>query len=194
MLLMRAKVLTAALTLVGISILGVTLQWDANPATDNVVKYNLYQGSTNVASTTNLDIAFPTLPGSNYTFSVTAVDVSGIESLPSESFAYTEPLLAIIPNSPQITNSIWQKYQGKWYVQVAWATVSNATSYVVRLQSDANQQVLTTTNHTYSNIALPFVSWTIYVQAQNAAGITLLDSFTSSPHIPSTPIGLKAQP
>jgi hypothetical protein len=133
------------------------------------------------------------MPGINYTFAVTAVNTDGIESLPSESLSYTEPIPLSVPSSPQITNSIWQKYQGNWYVQVGWATLTNATGYIVTLDNGAIRQSLTTTNHTFSSISMPFTAWTIYVQAQNATGVSPMDSFASSPRIPSSPSGLKVQ-
>jgi hypothetical protein len=189
---MRAKILIG-FVLASAAVLGVTLTWDANPPLDNVSRYNLYLSSTNVASSPSNSIAFPTIPGINYTFAVTAVNTDGIESLPSESLSYTEPIPLSVPSSPQITNSIWQKYQGNWYVQVGWTTLTNATAYIVTLDNGSIRQSLTTTNHTFSSVTMPFTAWTIYVQAQNAAGLSPLNSFASSPRIPATPAGIKVQ-
>jgi len=100
-------ILISAFQLFSVSAFALSLQWDANPATDLVTKYNVYEhvgsnynlvGSVNAPTTT---FALTNLSPGAHIYAVTAVNITG-ESI-NKSSEVTVPALPSAPANLRIS-------------------------------------------------------------------------------------------
>lgn len=133
----------------------VTLAW--NPSADSsVMGYRVYtreENSTNLVSSNVLGLTQVTLPGlkegMRYTFTVTAYNAAGVESVPSNEASFVVPVpLQMLPGTTSAAKRLqFPMAPGHWYeVQAstdlkAWNTVwasSVATTYGWTEYQDTN--------------------------------------------------------
>lgn len=72
---------------------------------------------------------------------------------------------------------------------LSWRSVSGATSYDVKLRHDGTVKSVATTSHTFSGLTSN-TSYTLFVRARNAGGVSLWNSYTGTT-TPPQPTGLR---
>jgi hypothetical protein len=193
------KLFILAICSVGSFAAEIGLTWDANPPSEAVTKYTIYQNGAAKLSVATNGASLTVPDGSTVTLFVTASNDAG-ESEPSESIVYTAPVVITAPKSPVIVSNSWVRQfsgnQGLWLVGLGWMPVTNATGYIVvseQFSLSSTNSVLRTNFTTGTNIALSlnFGSYQVSVQSMNSAGVSPRDSFVYSPSVPGRPTGLR---
>lgn len=147
------------------------LSWDA--ATDNVevTSYKVYQDGEEIAMITEINHQVVDLvPNTSYDFSVTALDIAGNESEPSEILTATT-LEATDTEAPTAPTNLSSSNITDSTLDLSWDAATDnvgVVSYRV-FQDDVEVAVVTVTNYQIIDLA-PNTSYDFRVTARDAAG------------------------
>ena len=160
---------------------GLTLTWSAvSGATSYEVKRGANGATTTVSSGTSHQFTGLTA-NTPYTLYVRAKNSGGASS-------WTPPLAArtTVAPPPQPTGlSVSSTHNS---LTLSWRSASRAASYDVRLRHNGTVESTTSTSHTFSGLTSN-TSYTLFVRARNAGGVSLWNSYTGTT-TPPQPTGL----
>ncbi|WP_299620542.1 endonuclease [uncultured Tenacibaculum sp.] len=168
---------------------GVNLAWNA--ATDNtaVTGYDVYQGSTKVATVTTLNYSVTNLTASSsYSFSVRAIDAAGNTS--SSSNAVSVTTLDIPDTQAPTTPSLTVSNITETTVSLTWNAATDNTAVTGYDVYQGSTKIATVTTLSYNVVNLtPDTTYSFTVRAFDAAGNVSIASNTASiTTLPTTPV------
>lgn len=173
------------LTASGITQTQATLSWSASTGAKT---YSIYENGGSSGLFTGISSTSKTItgltPGTNYTFTVTATDNSGIESGQSAAAGFTT--LPVPPTSP---TGLTTSNVGQSSITLNWNSVSSATSYNV-YQDGGSTPILTGIAGTSTNVTglSPNTSYSFSVTAVNAGGESPASSSATAQTLPPPPV------
>lgn len=161
------------------SVSSVTLQWNASygAATYNITSSPASSPTTQSTSGTSLTVTGLPNPGTNYTFTIVAINSGGTSSN-TTTMAYTAPGAATLTQGTTTANSM----------TVSWTAVTTATSYNVTASgadgSYSQNLGVTGTSTTLTGLN-PGVQYTVQITTLSSAGTgaTSTSSFTTAPDV-----------
>jgi hypothetical protein len=161
------------------SVSSVTLQWNASygAATYNITSSPASSPTTQSTSGTSLTVTGLPNPGTNYTFTIVAINSGGTSST-TTTMAYTAPGAATLTQGTTTANSM----------TVSWTAVTTATSYNVTASgadgSYSQNLGVTGTSTTLTGLN-PGVQYTVQITTLSSAGTgaTSTSSFTTAPDV-----------
>jgi Fibronectin type III domain len=186
---MAVSVALAELLSMAHAVPSVTLAWDANAEPD-VAGYKLHYGTSSGAYTQIIDVGnattvtVPNLPaGNTYYFVVTAYNLDGIESLPSNEASCTQQL----PQEISLATQVIDLADAAMYVPMEPELPGTTSVHSPHLLSDGSYEfaVKGTAGGSLSIFASSdLTTWTLLGSVPNPTGVLLVKDFEAfdNPH------------